>query len=167
MAHSNIGYAFACQGDVNEAVLHFTESLRLDPCSVSTHYYLGRILAKSGKANEAVKHFEDAIRLKPDWTEPMNDLAWFLAASKENTARNPDKAIKLARRVCELTDYKNPELLDTLAVAYAAAGDFNKAVETAEKALELCQSPKQNTLEKEIESRLVLFKAGKPYIETR
>ena len=97
----------------------------------------------------------------------MNDLAWFLAASKENTARNPDKAIKLARRVCELTDYKNPELLDTLAVAYAAAGDFNKAVETAEKALELCQSPKQNTLEKEIESRLVLFKAGKPYIETR
>jgi tetratricopeptide (TPR) repeat protein len=54
--------------------------------------------------------------------------------------------------------------LDTLAVAYAATGDFSKAIETAEKALELCQSSEQNTIKEKIENRLVLYKAGKSYI---
>jgi tetratricopeptide (TPR) repeat protein len=120
-----------------------------------------------GKISEAITHFEEALRLKPDWVEPMNNLAWFLAASKETTVHNPDKAIRLAQRACELTNYKEPGLLDTLAVAYAATGDFSKAIETAEKALELCQSSEQNTLKEKIENRLVLYKAGKPYIETQ
>jgi tetratricopeptide (TPR) repeat protein len=57
--------------------------------------------------------------------------------------------------------------LDTLGAAYAAAGDFSKAIETAEKALELCRSSEQNTLKEKIENRIVLYKAGKPYIETQ
>jgi hypothetical protein len=55
--------------------------------------------------------------------------------------------------------------LDTLAVAYAAAGNFSKAIEITGKALELCQSSDQETLKKELESRLALYKANKPYIE--
>ncbi|MFA5252008.1 MAG: tetratricopeptide repeat protein, partial [Phycisphaerae bacterium] len=132
-----------------------------------SHYYLGQVLVQSGKIDEAITHFEDALRQKPDWIEPMNNLAWLLAVSKETTIHNPTKAVGVAWRACELTNYRRPDLLDTLAAAYAAAGDFSKAVETAEKALGLCQSPGLNSLKKEIESRLVLYKAGKPYIETR
>jgi tetratricopeptide (TPR) repeat protein len=164
--HSNIGYTLVFQGKLDEAAAHLAEALRLDPNSAQPHYSLGQILVQRGKINEAITHFGEALQLKPDWIEPMNNLAWLLAASKETTIRNPDKAVKLARRACELTNYKKTALLDTLAVAYAAAGDFSKAIETAEKALELCQSSEQNTLKKEIENRLALYKAGKPYIET-
>jgi Flp pilus assembly protein TadD len=95
----------------------------------------------------------------------MNQLAWYLAASKQTAVHNPGRAVKLAQRACELTNYKKPDLLDTLAVSYAAAGDFDKAVETAHKALELCQSSEKQTLKEKIENRLILYKAGKPYIE--
>jgi tetratricopeptide (TPR) repeat protein len=166
-AHINISHILTLQGNMDEAAVHLTEALRLDPQSAKAHFYLGQVLMQKGKINEAITHFEEALRLKPDWIEPMNNLAWFLSASKEITIHNPAKAVSLARRACELTNYKEPHTLDTLAVAYAAAGDFSKAIETAEKALELCQSPEQNTLKKEIESRLVLYKAGKSYIETQ
>ena len=164
-AHGNIGYVLVLQGNLDEAAVHLTEALRLDPHFAQAHYYLGQVLAQRGKINEAITHFEEVLRLKPNWVKPMNDLAWFLAASQKTTAHNPDKALRLAQRACELTNYSKPELLDTLAVAYAAAGSFSKAIETAEKALELCRSPKQKTLKDEIENRLVLYKAGKPYIE--
>jgi protein O-mannosyl-transferase len=166
-AHTNLGFALSCQGKYNEAAVHLAEALRLDPNFALAHYYMGQVLAQMGKIDDAITHFEEALRLDPNRIEPMNNLAWFLAASKKTAVRNPDRAVKLAQRACELTNYNKPELLDTLAVAYAAAGNFDKAVETAEKALELCQSPKQKTLKEEIKNRLVLYKAGKPYIENQ
>jgi protein O-mannosyl-transferase len=161
--HTNISHALALQGKLDEAVVHLTEALRLDPNSAQAHYDLGQIMVQRGKVNEAIDHFEKVLQLAPDWVEPRNNLAWLLATSKETAIYNPDKAVGLAKRTCELTKYKQPDLLDTLAVAYAAAGDFSKAIETAEKALELCQSSEQNTLKSGIENRLTLYKAGKPY----
>ncbi len=164
-AYTNIGYALALQGNLDEATVHLTEALRLDPHFAQAHYYLGQTLVQRGKINETITHFEEALRLNPDWVEPMNDLAWFLAASKEATIHNPDKAIRLAQRAAELTKYENATILDTLAVAYASAGKFSKAVETAEKALELAQSSQKRQLAEDIQNRLLLFKAGRPYIE--
>ena len=144
---------------------HLAETLWHDPNSASAHYGLGQILEKSGKINEAVTHFEKALQLKPDWVELMNGMAWILAVDKNTEIHNPDRAVSLSLRACELTNYKEPELLDTLAVAYAAAGDFDKAAETEQKALGLCQSSEWEAVKEQIKSRLVLFKNKKPYIE--
>ncbi|MGD0596997.1 MAG: tetratricopeptide repeat protein [Sedimentisphaerales bacterium] len=164
-AHANIGYALIIRGNLDEAAVHLAKALQLDPNSALVHYHFGNILVQSGKINEAVTHFEKALQLKPDWVELMNTMAWYLAVNEKTAVRNPDKAVKLAQRACELTNYEEPELLDTLAVAYAAAGNFSKAIEVTGKALELCQSSQRATLKKELESRLVLYKTGKPYIE--
>ena len=88
----------------------WAKALRLDTNSEKAHYYLGQILAHKGKLDEAITHFEESLRLKPDWVEPMNDLAWFLAASQKTTAHNPDKALRLAQRACELTNYSKPKV---------------------------------------------------------
>ncbi|MGB8226092.1 MAG: tetratricopeptide repeat protein, partial [Sedimentisphaerales bacterium] len=160
-----LGGALGQQGRLDEAIVYLHEALQLDPNSAKAHYYFAQVMAKKDKINEAVEHFENAIRLKPDWAEPMNELAWYLAINPKMKADNPDRALRLALQACELTNYKNPELLDTLAVAYAANGNFNKAVETAQKALGLCQSPEQDAVKEQIKNRLDLFKAGKPYIE--
>jgi hypothetical protein len=109
--------------------------------------------------------FQHAIDVTSDNFMAMNELAWYLAADPKITAYNPHRAIELAAKACKITHYSDPGNLDTLAAAYAAAGDFGKAMEITEKALELCQSSDQEMLKKELESRRALYKAGKPYIE--
>ena len=96
--------------------------------------------------------------------EILNKLAWILAANEDDKLRNPADAVKFARQGCELTDYKNPELLDTLAVAYAAAGRFPDAITTAQKALRISRSTQQKKL---FQEHLSLFEVSKPYIESR
>ncbi|GAF78906.1 unnamed protein product, partial [marine sediment metagenome] len=78
---------------------------------------------------------------------------------------NPKEAIHLAERACQLTKYENPDLLDTLATAYAATGNFSDAVKTSEMALEQAQSANQHKLAAQIQKRLQLFKSGQPYHE--
>ena len=56
--------------------------------------------------------------------------------------------------------YAQPGFLDTLAVAYAATGDFPKAIETAEKALQLIVDNEELT--QEIQEHIDLYKANKP-----
>ena len=109
--------------------------------------------------------FQHAIDVTKDNFMAMNELAWYLAVDPKITAYNPRRAIQLAAEACKITHYIDIGNLDTLAVAYAAAGNFSKAIEVTGKALELCRSCDQETLTKQLESRLVLYKDGKPYIE--
>jgi tetratricopeptide (TPR) repeat protein len=109
--------------------------------------------------------FQHAIDATKDNYMAMNELAWYLAVDPKIAAYNPYRAIHLAKEACKITHYSDPGNLDTLAVAYAAAGNFSEAIEITEKTLKLCQSSDQETLKKELESRLALYKAGKPYIE--
>jgi tetratricopeptide (TPR) repeat protein len=164
-AYISLGAALIDTEKTDEAIGYLTKAIQLDPKSAMAHRELGRAMAQMGKINEAIALFEKAHRLEPDWVSPINALAWRLATHNDDKIRNPTKAVRLAKRACELTNHESPGILDTLAAAYAAAGRFSQAIETAEKALELCQSSEQNTLKEEIKNRLVLYKAGKPYIE--
>lgn len=166
-AHANLSYALERKGRLNEARLHLREAVRLDPNLAMAHYLLGVVLMKTGETDEAFACLDESLRLRPDWAGPMNDLAWYLATSKNTKYYDPERAIVLAERACELSDYKKPEFLDTLAVAYAAKGDFSKAIEVSGNALELCRASGREAVGKEIESHLILFKAGKPYAETQ
>ncbi|GAI26643.1 unnamed protein product, partial [marine sediment metagenome] len=68
-------------------------------------------------------------------------------------------------QACKLTNYEQPELLGTLAAAYAAAGRFSEAVAATEDGLELARSSEKKELTEEIQNRLRLYKAGQSYIE--
>jgi protein O-mannosyl-transferase len=164
-AFNGLGFTLYKTGRIDDAIYYYEKALQISPQYVEAHFNLSTVLITKGRRAEACKHLEEAIRLDPRRVEPMNYLAWLLAASREITIRSPEKAVRLARQACELADYKKPDVLDTLAVSYAAAGAFGKAIETEERALELCRSGKYKPLEEEIKKRLLLFKAGKAYIE--
>ncbi len=68
-------------------------------------------------------------------------------------------------RACALTDYKVAGALDTLAAAYAAARNFEKAVTTAGKAIRTAEGEGQMQLAEEIRKKLALSKKGLPYYE--
>lgn len=63
--------------------------------------------------------------------------ARFLVDCPQADCRDPKTALPYAEKACELTQYKKPEYLDTLAAVHAALGDAAKAAEVEKKAIEL------------------------------
>jgi tetratricopeptide (TPR) repeat protein len=164
-AHVNLGAALQHQGKFAQAVAQYNKALELMPDLAQARYNLAVTLISQGKLDEALDQLRITIRLKPDWTAPMNNLAWFIAAHPELKNRDANEAVLVARRACELTNNRDPDLLDTLAASYAAAGRFEEAVNTAQKALQLAETAGQSQIKSDIQSHLVFYMQGKPYIQ--
>ena len=112
-----------------------------------------------------MQNCDKAEQLNPDDTISLNNMAWVLATIGNSSVQDANKAIGYAERACKLTAYNNADYLDTLAVSYAAAGKFNDAIMTAEKALSVAKTAGQENTAREIQNRLELYRAGKPYRE--
>lgn len=86
---------------------------------------------KYGEAGETAKQIEILRRLiiaSPNYAPAHNSAAWVLATTDDESLRDGKVAVSLAKIACKLTDYKKAYMLDTLAAAYAAVGEFEKAV---------------------------------------
>jgi tetratricopeptide (TPR) repeat protein len=100
--------------------------------------------------------------LEPQHAETMNRMAWTLATWPADESRDGKAAIALATRACELTEYKRPLMVDTLAAAYAETGDFQSAVKWSEKALQLVTDAVSEQNREAYSRALANYKEGKP-----
>ena len=164
-AHNNLGIALVKVGRIQEALQHWEQALRLNPRCVDAHNKLALALADLGRTNEAMKHYHEVLQLVPDSIEALSGLAWLLATREPAEGDDAARAVQLAQRACELTGQENAQCLDALAAAYAAAGRFPEAVTIASKGVRLAESTGQATLAKSLQSRLELYRAGRPYRE--
>ncbi len=162
-ARNYYGEALLEKGLVDEAVAQFNEALRIDPQSLGARSNIAKLFLMQGRIEEAVANLNELLRLHPKHLTTINNLAWVLATTANAKVYNPAKAVKLAQRACDLTGYRYPQLMHTLAVAYAAEGRFDQAINVAEKAIELARSAGEEGLALEIQRRLQLYRAGKPY----
>ena len=113
----------------------------------------------------AIHYWLELIKLEPSSAEPMNNLAWCKSVYNDREFYDPDGALKYALKANELTEYKNISFLDTLSVAYAANKNFDKAVETIEKAIKLENNVNNSGVLEELNKHRQLFIAAKPYTE--
>lgn len=164
-ALNSLGKALALQGKTHQAIEYWNKALMLDPNDYEIHRNLAVMLHRQNKTADAIEHWNEALKSKPDWPEVLNNLAWVKATHKSEKLLNPDEAVQLAQKACKLTGYEDPNFLDTLGVAYAAAGKFNKAVETAEKAIEIYTASEQEKMAEDIQKRVEMYKAEQPYRE--
>jgi hypothetical protein len=77
------------------------------------------------------------VQFDPNSADALNNLAWALATSPRPELRNGPRAVTLAHRACELTQFKKTMFLGTLAAAQAATGKFDDAIAAAQKACAL------------------------------
>jgi tetratricopeptide (TPR) repeat protein len=151
------------QGRLKKTAQKYEQILESRPNDPNAHCALGEVFMLQGKFEESITHYSEAVRFKPDWVVPMNNLAFLLATHPDRDIRDVDKAVSLAERVADLTNHKDEGILDTLAAAYASAGQFDKAVINAQKALDLSVASGKTKMSEEIKMRLNLYKQGKPY----
>ncbi len=155
----NRGIAYGDMGQYDEAVSDYTKALEIDPGDAWTYYNRGIVYEKKGQYDQAISDYSKALEINPICVEAYNNLAWVLATANVTRFRNGEKALKLALKACELTDWKNPHCLDTLAAAYARLGDFANAIKWQEKALE----PPKLLNSATAQQRLILYREHKAW----
>ena len=160
-----LGLAEVQQEKYNDAVTHFAKALQLEQGNIKARLQLAYALTELDRVQQAIEHFYKILQLKPDHPQALNAAAWLLATAGDSKLRNPTDAVEFAEKTCELTNYRDAGALDTLAAAYAAAGKFNKAVETIEKAIERAIADGSTELTQQFQNRLQLYKTNQPYYE--
>lgn len=166
-AYAYRGCAYAKRGDRVRAISDAKIAINLRP---ATGFYAWRALDLQmrsrayrvlGQMAPALRDLREAIRVAPTDHSTYDNLAWFLATCPEASFRNGTEAVSLAKKACELSHWLRSECIDTLAVGYAEAGDFDQAVKYEKQALnDSSLAPKER---EEREKRLALFLQRKPF----
>lgn len=119
-------------------------------------------LRDAGDNRSAIEKYKETLRRFPKLIEAAENLAWILAADKDPSIRKPKEAKVLAGRLCKITNNKNPVYLDLLSIAQAADGNFDGAIKTIIKAIEVYGNDPEAL---SAQSRLELYRQNRPYIK--
>ena len=131
LAHNNMGFAFAQQGRIDEAIAHYQQALRLRPDYAYTHNNLGLALAMQGKLAEAITAYTEAIRLMPNYVNASNNLGLALIRQGQ-----PVAAIEHFTRALAITPH-SAETHNNLGIALAAQGQYAAAMQQFAHAVQL------------------------------
>jgi alkyl hydroperoxide reductase subunit AhpC len=81
-----------------------------------------------------------------DSSKMLNGLAWITVDDKDVKSRDLKFAMKAAKRACEVTDYEDAAVLDTLARVYYEKGDFQQAIKWQRDAVKQAGGPMADQL---------------------
>jgi Flp pilus assembly protein TadD len=138
-AHFGLARLDAAMGRIEDAEAHLRSGLQLNPNDAQAHFFLASIILDTGREGEAEEHFRAALTHRPGWGSAGNGLARLLATADDPEVRNPAESIQLAEGLCRASQYRHPLLLETLALAYSAAGRPDDARATALRGVEVAR----------------------------
>jgi tetratricopeptide (TPR) repeat protein len=130
LAHDNLGVALFDRGDVDGAIKHYRESIRLRRNYVNAQCNLGVALAKKKQYAEAFAHYRECLRIKPGYSEAYYNMGVALA-----DLGRKDEAVKQYTEV--MKNYPRHENAHrNLGLLLAEKGNFDEAIEHYYKALD-------------------------------
>ena len=162
-AHYNLGAVLLRKGDVDGAIAEWRSALALQPNDSGTNTALANGLVQKGLYREALPHYKAALQSAPDSALPLNNLAWVLSTGPDDSVRDGTTAVELALRLNQVTNQNNPFFIRTLAAAYAEAGQFEKAVETAQNASRLAEAQGEHQLANKVDEETNLYREHRPF----
>lgn len=111
--------------------------------------------------------FRNAVRTAPDDPRIVNEVAWTLAVSNRQRLRDARYALKIMDRVMASSDEarQSPAFLDTWAAALAANGNFDRAIEVQQKAVEQARRRDETSVIPVLKEHLEAFRAGEVITE--
>lgn len=119
-----------------------------------------------GYFRQTLPKFRDLIAAYPQRADLINNIAWILATTAGSPAP-AEEIIDMAEKALRIQP-GHPVILNTLSVAHANAGDFEKAIELSNRVIELLEQSRDPTagqLQEAVKGRVSLFSEGIPYRE--
>ncbi|MCC9604791.1 tetratricopeptide repeat protein [Blastopirellula sp. JC732] len=161
-AYNGRGIAWDQKKEFDKAVADYNKAIQFDPNYAIAYSNRAMIWEMKRDYAKAIVDYEQAIRCNPNSATERNSLAWLLATCPDPIYRDGLQAISNAMKALETTAGKDPVVMDTLAAGFAEVGDFASAIKWQTKACDLAPVAEKAGYQ----SRLDLYKSGKPYRET-
>jgi tetratricopeptide (TPR) repeat protein len=144
--------------DYGRALSDSDAAIALLPNNATAHSSRGIALYKLKKYAAAIAAWDETVRLDPKNWVAINNRAWIRATCPDETLRDGKRALEEAKTACDMTEWKQPLCLGTVAAAHAELGQWAEAVRWQEKAIALAD---KDSLE-EFRACLELYRKGRP-----
>jgi tetratricopeptide (TPR) repeat protein len=118
----------------------------MTPAQLTAYEYFGVGLSYSWKHDypQTIADYPKVISTDATLNDSANNLSWFYAVNPQSGWRDPRKAVAYGKQSTAI--FANGDTLDTLACAYALAGDFTSAIQTEQKAIDIGWTPQNSNL---------------------
>jgi len=133
IAEGNLGQACYTKGKQREAMIHFQNSLRIEPRQAPVHSSLGVFLLETGRINESLAHLQTAVEIEPKFADAHYNLGntYLQMGQAKDALSHYDRALEI--------DPNDTQALNNMAWILATwpdalTRDGAKAVELAERA---------------------------------
>jgi tetratricopeptide (TPR) repeat protein len=158
---------------LDDAIADYTHALELNPRYWPAYVARANAWKQRRLFGRAIQEFSELIRLDPQNALAHQTLARILATCNEANFRDGRRALDEATVACDLTRWRDPDCLDTLAAAYAEVGDYDAAIKWQIQAMTLIRQNVPSLLQQKavtfggrrgigFEDRLVFYKSKKP-----
>lgn len=144
-----------------EALADYNRAVELAPEDADALAVRGDAYRSLGQWSRADADYRRAVELDATSAHAYQSAAWLLATCPEVSFRNDELAVQYAEKALELIGRQDYQYLDTLAAAYANAGNFEKAKQQLQAAIKIAPAPQAAALQ----ARLSLYEKSNPYRE--
>jgi protein O-mannosyl-transferase len=166
MAWYNLGTAYIQKDQLDLAIQSWQKAVTLQPDFPRADNNLGNAFLLKGQVAEAVQYWRIALAAQPNLVSAQVNLAWVLATCPDASLRDGTGAVALAERAYQLSGGENPNVLRTLAAAFAENGQMSYAVAAAQQALQLANLRGNRSLAASIQEQMQFYKNNQPFRDT-
>jgi tetratricopeptide (TPR) repeat protein len=159
-ARFSLANALRRNGRVAESLPHYEEILRANPAVSQASFGYAIALVRLGRFQEARARLERDVKAFPDQLGFPHALARLLAAAPDDRVRDGARAVTLVQNL--LTAQRTPALAETMAMALAERGDFDKAIEWQRNAIELARQGGRAATPPRLAENLRLYERRQP-----
>jgi tetratricopeptide (TPR) repeat protein len=154
------GDAWQRIGDFDRATADFDRAIEISPNDPTLITQRGNLAAQRGDYESALSHYEQAVTIDAQYSGVYRSLAWLRATCSDDRYHDADQALKAARIAAELAAPVDYLVLETLAAAHAAAGEFEEGVRIQRQAIAAAPPALLGPLRQ----RLSLYESRRPFL---
>jgi tetratricopeptide (TPR) repeat protein len=161
-ARMNLGLLSARAGRHQDAAEHFAWLVQTTG-DLPARVQLAEAYVALGSMAAAFDEYRIVLR-EPSaaWAQVAGRVAWLLATHPEAEVRDGRQALQLSLEACRQTNHQRPDLLRSLAAAYAETGDYAMAEQTARRAQALASGSGKQEFAEQIATDRQHYAAGQP-----